>query len=194
MDKLVLKIGYFSIYEVIVSNKKKYRLDSGGTIYLDYLNKTVPNKNRITKDFTTLDKAREFATKKMKAGIKKKNKKIAKLPKDLYLVLIHEEATGKTFVKVGITSKKFIMNRFSKKFGYEGYELKQILRRVKTPNAEKFEDDIKKTLNAKYGISKYRPVLESFSGYSECYNILGLDEIIRIFDKISGFKTKNANI
>lgn len=188
MEKLLLKIGYYSIYEISGGKTIKYRVDSGKTIYIEFLNKTIINKNRIVKDFTTLDKAKDYAKKKMKSGLKKKSKKINKLPKDLYLVLIQEESTGKTFVKVGITSKKFIAGRFSKKFGYEGYVLMEILRRVKSPISEKLEEDIKNALNKKYGIKKYRPIMESFSGYSECYDIVGLTEIISIFDKISGFK------
>jgi len=112
-----------------------------------------------------------------------KKKKIAKLPKSLYLVLIKEESSGKTFVKVGITSKKFIMRRFSKAYGYEGYVVDSILRRIDTPDAEKLEEEIKDKLNKKRSVKKYRPLLESFSGYSECFNILGLDEIINVFDK-----------
>jgi hypothetical protein len=183
MEKLVLKIGYFSIYEV-TGLKTKYKVDSGKTIFLPFLNKTVENKSRILKEFTTLEKAKEFASKKTKSSLKKKAKKISKLPKDLYLVLIEEKQTGKVFVKVGITSKKFIARRFSKKFGYDDYELKEILRRIKSPKSEKLEEDIKNALNKKYGVSKFRPILENFSGYSECYNITGLDEIIKIFDNI----------
>lgn len=138
-EKLIDKVGYFLIYEIKGIKTTKYRIDSGKTIFLEFLNKSVVNKNRIVKDFTTLDKAKEYAKKKMVKSLKVKKKKIDKLQKDLYLVLIQEESTGKTFVKVGITSKKFIAGRFSKKFGYEGYELKQILRRIKTPKAEKLE-------------------------------------------------------
>jgi hypothetical protein len=58
------------------------------------------------------------------------------------------------------------------------------MRRIKTPKAEKLEEDIKNALNKKYGVMKYSPILENFSGYSECYDILGIDEIIRIFDYI----------
>jgi nitrogenase molybdenum-iron protein alpha/beta subunit len=183
-EKLIEKIGYFSIYEITGVKTTKYRIDSGKMIYLEFLNKSVENKNRIVKDFTDLDKAKLYAKNKMVKSLKAKKKKVSKLPKDLYLVLIEEKSTGKTFVKVGITSKKYIIRRFSKKFGYEGYELKEILRRIKTPKAEKLEEDIKNALNKKYGVKKYRPILENFSGYSECYDILGIDEIIRIFDYI----------
>jgi hypothetical protein len=113
-----------------------------------------------------------------------KKKKLAKLPKSLYLVLIKEESTGKTFVKVGITSKRFIMRRFSKAYGYEGYIIESILRRIETPNAEKLESDIKEKLNKKRSVKKYRPILESFSGYSECFNYNGLEEIVKIFDEL----------
>ena len=46
---------------------------------------------------------------------------------------------------------------------------------------------LKDKLNKKRSVKKYRPILESFSGYSECFNILGLDDIIKIFDE----STKN---
>jgi hypothetical protein len=59
------------------------------------------------------------------------------------------------------------------------------LRRIDTPNAEKLESDIKEKLNKKRSVKKYRPVLESFSGYSECFDYLNLDDIIKIFDEIS---------
>jgi hypothetical protein len=75
------------------------------------------------------------------------------------------------------------MRRFSKAYGYEGYVVETILRRIDTPNAEKLEGDIKEKLNKKRSVKKYRPILESFSGYSECFNILGLEDIIKIFDE-----------
>jgi hypothetical protein len=108
-----------------------------------------------------------------------------KIPKSLYLVLIKEESTGKTFVKVGITSKRFIMRRFSKAYGYDGYILESILRRVDTPDAERLESEIKDKLNKKRSVKKYRPILESFSGYSECFNYNSLDDIVKIFDDIA---------
>ena len=77
------------------------------------------------------------------------------------------------------------MRRFSKAHGYEGYVVETILRRIDTPNAEKLESDIKEKLNKKRSVKKYRPVLESFSGYSECFDYLNLDDIIKIFDEIS---------
>jgi hypothetical protein len=75
------------------------------------------------------------------------------------------------------------MRRFSKAYGYDGYTLESILRRIDTPEAERLETEIKEKLNKKRSVKKYRPVLESFSGYSECFNYLCLDDIIEIFDK-----------
>jgi hypothetical protein len=98
------------------------------------------------------------------------------------LVLIKEESTNNTFVKVGITSKRFIMRRFSKMYGYDGYVVESILRRIDTSDAENLEKEIKEKLNKKRSIKKYRPLLESFSGYSECFDFLCLDDIIKIFD------------
>jgi DNA-binding Lrp family transcriptional regulator len=96
-----------------------------------------------------------------------------------------EESTGRTFVKVGITSKKFIMRRFSKDYGYVGYILETILRRIDTKDAEKLEEKIKDTLSKKRGVKKYRPLLENFSGYSECFSYDSLSEIVRVFDSLT---------
>jgi hypothetical protein len=74
------------------------------------------------------------------------------------------------------------MRRFSKGHGYEGYTIDTILRRIDTPYAEKLEEEIKEKIKKKRSIKKYRPLLESFSGYSECFDYLYLNEIIKIFD------------
>ena len=184
-QKLLLNIGYYSIYEIKSLKGVKYQVDSGKTIYIERFKKVVANPYRDVKEFRTLDKAKDYVNLKLVKKSQDKKKKIAKLPKSLYLVLIKEESTGKTFVKVGITSKRFIMRRFSKAYGYEGYVVESILRRIDTPNAEKLESDIKDTLNKKRSVKKYRPVLESFSGYSECYNYLCLEDIITIFDSLT---------
>ena len=96
-----------------------------------------------------------------------------------------EEKTGKTFVKVGITSKRFILRRFSKDYGYEGYTLETILRRIDTKDAEKLEETIKEKLNKKRGVKKFKPLLENFSGYSECFSYDSVNEIISIFDSLT---------
>jgi hypothetical protein len=181
-SKLLFKIGYYSVYEEKNPKGVKYIADNGKTIYIDRLKKFIINPNRDLKEFKTVEKLREYVQSKLNKKSKEKEKKLSKIPKSLYLVLIKEESTGKTFVKVGITSKRFIMRRFSKAYGYEGYILESILRRIDTPDAEKLEDEIKEKLNKKRSVKKYRPVLESFSGYSECYNILSKDDIITIFD------------
>jgi DNA-binding Lrp family transcriptional regulator len=89
---------------------------------------------------------------------------------------------------VGITSKKFILRRFSKDYGYEGYQLQTILRRIDTKDAEKLEEQIKDKLNKKRGVKKFRPLLENFSGYSECFTYDSLNDIVLIFDSL----TKNS--
>lgn len=185
-QKFLLKIGFYSIF--LDEKTKKYVVDSGKTITLKFLNKEVINTNRDIKEFKILDDAKAYVKIKLDKSKKKKAKIIKKLPKSLYLILMKEESSGKTFVKVGITSKKLVASRFSKEYGYDGYEIQQILRRVYSPHAEKYEKMIKNELNKKRSINKYRPLLESFSGYSECYDILNLDEIIKIFDKISSTK------
>ena len=182
-QKLLFKMGFYTFFFDDVS--KKYVVDSGKTINLKGLNKIVINTNRDIKEFKEIDDAKRYVKIKLDKNKKKKEKKLKSLPKSLYLILMKEESTGNTFVKVGITSKKFISRRFSKEYGYDGYEIVQILRKVETPYAERYEKKIKELLNKKRSINKYRPMLESFSGYSECYNILNINEILEIFDKVS---------
>jgi hypothetical protein len=184
-DELLMKIGYYSIYLKKTARGIKYVVDSGKTIFIQRFKKTIMNPYRDLKEFTSLDKAKDYVGLKLVKKSQDKKKKIDKLPKSLYLVLIKEESTGRTFVKVGITSKRFIMRRFSKAYGYEGYIVETILRRIDTPNAEKLETDIKEKLNKKRSVKKYRPVLESFSGYSECFDYLCLNEILNIFDEMT---------
>ena len=183
--ELLFKMGYYSIF--IDESKKgtKYIVDSGKTIYIERFKKYIINPYRDVKEFKTLDKAKDYVGLKLVKKSQEKKKRLDKIPKSLYLVLIKEESTGKTFVKVGITSKRFIMRRFSKAYGYEGYVVESILRRIDTPNAEKLESDIKDKLNKKRSVKKYRPILESFSGYSECFDFLSLDDIIKIFDSLT---------
>lgn len=185
IEKELLKIGYYTIYEVKTKLKTFYRVDSGKTLYIARFKKYIFNPYRDLKEFPTLEKAKQYATKKITKKLKEKKKKIEKLPKSLYLILMKEESTGKTFVKVGITCKKHIADRFTKFFGYEGYTLIEILRRIESPDTIRLEKEIKEELNKKRSIKKYRPILESFSGYSECYDFLSLDEIIKIFDKLT---------
>jgi hypothetical protein len=184
-DKIILKIGYYSVYEKKTPSGVKYVADSGKTIYLSRFKKYIINTNRDVKEFKSLEKLKEYVQGKLKKKTKEREKKLSKIPKSLYLVLIKEESSGKTFVKVGITSKRFIMRRFSKAYGYEGYVVETILRRIDTPNAEKLESDIKDKLNKKRSVKKYRPLLETFSGYSECFDYNGLDDIIKIFDALT---------
>lgn len=185
MKKLIEKSGYYSIFEIKEKEKITYQVDSGKTILIKRTMKVILNPYRDVKDFNDLSEAKEYVIKKRKKNRKIREKKLKSIPKSLYLVLIKEESSGLSFVKVGFTSKRFIMRRFSKIYGYDGYTLERILRRIESPNSEKFEKEIKDKLNKKRSIHKYRPLLESFSGYSECYNILNLDEIIDIFDSVA---------
>ncbi len=183
-NKLLFKIGYYSIFEKKTSKGIVYVADSGKTIYIQNLKKYVINQNRDIKESKSIETLKKYVQSKLDKRSKEKEKKLSKIPKSLYLVLIKEESTDKTFVKVGITSKRFIMRRFSKAYGYEGYVLESILRRVDTPNAEKLEEEIKEKLNKKRSVKKYRPILESFSGYSECFDFLCLNDIVKIFDSV----------
>ncbi len=183
-QELLLKIGYYSIYIEKTIKGTKYVVDNGKTLYVARFKKYIVNPYRDVKEFKSLDKAKEYVNLKLVKKTQDKKKKLESLPKSLYLVLIKEEGTGITFVKVGFTSKKFIMRRFSKVHGYDGYILETILRRIDTPHAEKLESEIKDKLNKKRSVKKYRPVLKSFSGYSECFDYVCLDDIIKIFDEL----------
>ena len=46
---------------------------------------------------------------------------------------------------------------------------------------ERLEESIKLTLK-KRSVKSYRPLLENFGGYTECYNIDSLDSIVQVFD------------
>ncbi len=184
-QELLFKIGYYSVFIEKTKKTTKYVVDSGKTIYIERFKKYIINPYRDVKEFKTLEKAKDYVELKLVKKSQEKKKKLSKIPKSLYLVLIKEESTGKTFVKVGITSKRFIMRRFSKAYGYDGYILESILRRVDTPDAERLESEIKDKLNKKRSVKKYRPILESFSGYSECFNYNSLDDIVKIFDDIA---------
>jgi len=180
-----MKVGFYSIYEKVLNNRKTYTADSGKIIYSTRFKKYFPNPNRDVKEFNNLEDAKKYAQGKVTKYSKNKKKKIEKLPKSLYLILMKEEKTGKTFVKVGITSKKFILRRFSKEYGYEGYTLETILRRIDTKDAEKLEESIKDKLKKKRGVKKFKPLLENFSGYSECFSYDSINEIISVFDLLT---------
>jgi hypothetical protein len=188
-EEKTIKIGFYVIKPIRSKSKTIYRIDSGKTIFVARFNKRITNPYREVKDFSTMKSAKDYVLQKLKIYKKKKEKILASIPKSLYLILIKEESTSKVFVKVGITAKRFIMRRFSKKYGYGGYVVDSILRRIDTPYAEKLEKEIKVRLNKKTSIKKYRPVLESFSGYSECFDYICLSEIIKIFDSL----TKNIS-
>jgi DNA-binding Lrp family transcriptional regulator len=185
MDKLILKVGFYSIYERVTTKNKVFVADSGKIIYSNRFKKYFPNPNRDVKEFKNLEDAKKYAQNKITKHSMNKKKKLEKLPKSLYLIVMKEEKTGKTFVKVGITSKRFILRRFSKDYGYEGYTLETILRRIDTKDAEKLEEQIKDKLNKKRGVKKFKPLLENFSGYSECFSYDSMSEIILVFDTLT---------
>jgi hypothetical protein len=180
--KLVTKIGYFNINEINNKNTVLYEVDSGKLLYVKKYKKYIPNPYRIIKEFKTLKQAVSFSKKNLEKQNKEKVKRNP--PKSLYLVILKEEKTNQLFVKVGITSKKFIISRFSKLFGYEGYVVDTILRRIDIDVAEEIEQKILDKLKKKKTIKKYRPLLESFSGYSECFDHTCLNQIIEIFDSV----------
>ena len=183
--ELILKKGYYEINKITENKVIKYEVDSGRYLFVARFKKYIVNPYRDKQSFNSIEKAKEYVGLKLIKQKKRKDNILKTLPKSLYLVLIKEIESGKTFVKVGITSKKFIMRRFSKAYGYEGYILESILRRVDTPDAEKLESDIKEKLYKKRSVKKYRPLMESFSGYSECFDYTSLDEIIKVFDSMT---------
>lgn len=183
-DKNLGKIGIYNITESICGNKKIYIADNGKLIYSKRFKKYYPNRNHIKKEFKTLESLKKFAKGEVQKFIKNKDKKLKKLPKILYLIIFDETSTGKQFIKVGFTSKRFVARRFSKDYGYEGYVINTVVRKVNNIDADKIEDKIKREINKKRTIKKYRPVLREFSGYSECFNISHTEEIIQIFDTI----------
>lgn len=185
MTEPILKMGFYSFYEKKVGTKKKIVVDSGKLLYSQRFKKYLPNPYRDVKEFNNIDDAKTYVFKKLSKHNKDKEKKIKELPKSLYLILMKEESSGKIFVKVGITSKKFILRRFSKDYGYKGYTIETVLRRIDTKDAEKLEEKIKDTLAKKRGVKKYRPLLESFSGYSECFSYDSLETIIQVFDNLT---------
>ena len=184
-EKELFKKGYYTFYEITDKTVKTYRVDSGKTIFIARQHKYIMNPYRDQKDFKSLELAESYVKKKLKRKTVERQKKIEVIPKSLYLVLIREELSGRIFVKVGITAKRFIMRRFSKVYGYDGYIVESILRRIDTPDAADLEKEIKDKLSQNKSVKKYRPLLESFSGYSECFDYGGLDNFIQIFDEVS---------
>lgn len=178
---IIEKIGCYEISKKVENGIEKYLVDNGKYIFSKKTHKFRLNKKHKIIKFNSIEEAKEYANKKVKSFIKKKNNKIKKLPKSLYLVLLKEKKTNIIFVKVGFTSKRFIIRRFSKEHGYEDYELIEVLRKIDSDKSEQLEEEIKKELKNK-SIKKYRPILESFSGYSECFDISNLEVIKKIFD------------
>jgi hypothetical protein len=180
----ICKMGYYSISSKKTKTGVIYEVDSGKTIYIKNLKKYIINPYRDIKEFKSLESAKDYVSKKLFNKSVQKSKQLENIPKSLYLVLLKEESTNITFVKVGITSKRFLIRRFSKNYGYKGYTIESILRRIDTPDAETLEQEIKEKLNKKRSVKKYRPILESFSGYSECFDFLCLNDIVKIFDSV----------
>jgi hypothetical protein len=53
----ILKIGYYSIYQIKTTRGVKYKVDSGKTIYIARFKKYIINPYRDTKEFTSLEGA-----------------------------------------------------------------------------------------------------------------------------------------
>jgi len=185
MDKIHSKRGYYTIYEKKRGTVISYKVDNGKTLFVARFNKTIPNPYRDVKEFKTLSGAQRYIDRKLKKSKNIKKKKLDKLPKSLYFILMKEKKTGITFIKIGITTKKFIMRRFSKRHGYDGYTVESVLRRIDTPKAEEIEKKIHSKLKSTKGVKKYKPLLESFGGYSECYDGKSFDKVSKVFDSFT---------
>ena len=185
MEKTLEKRGYYTIYEKKINDIITYKVDNGKTLFVAKFNKIIPNPYRDVKEFKTLKGARAYIDRKLKKSKQVKKEKLSTIPKSLYFILMKEKKTGITFIKIGITSKKFILRRFSKQYGYEGYTLETILRRIDTPKAEEIEKKIHETLKKKRGVKNFRPLLESFGGYSECYDGSCFNEVSKVFDELT---------
>ena len=66
MDKLILKVGFYSIYEKTTQKGKIYVTDNGKTVYSVKYKKYYPNLNREIKEFNNLEDAKKHASKKIK--------------------------------------------------------------------------------------------------------------------------------
>lgn len=184
-EKIIGKVGYFTIKEVIENGQQIFVADNGKLVYSKRFKKYYPNKNYIVKKSKDLSSLKKTLKTGMKKSLKKKEKVLKKLPKILYLVIFDEKSTNKKFVKVGFTTKKLVSRRFSTEYGYEGYVIFKVLRKFNDVNADKLESRIKTDLNKHPLIKKYRPVLKEFSGYSECYSFDNMELIMEIFDRIT---------
>jgi hypothetical protein len=71
-QKLLFKIGYYSVYEIKTSKGLKYLADSGKTIYLKNLKKFIINTNRDTKESKSLETIKKY----VKTKLEKKSKEI----------------------------------------------------------------------------------------------------------------------
>lgn len=55
MDNLILKVGFYSIYERVTSKNKVFVVDNGKIIYSNRFKKYFPNPNRDVKEFKNLE-------------------------------------------------------------------------------------------------------------------------------------------
>lgn len=185
MEKILQKRGFYTIYEKKINDVMTYRVDNGKTLFVARFNKIIPNPYRDIKEFKTLESAKNYIDRKLKKSKTIKKEKLDSLPKSLYFILMKEKKTGISFIKIGITSKKFILKRFSKEYGYEGYNIETILRRIDTPKAVEIEKKIHEKLKSKKSVKKFRPLLENFGGYSECYDGSSFNEVSKVFDDLT---------
>ena len=65
MDKELLKVGFYTIYERITPRSKKYVADNGKIIYSTRFKKYFPNPNRDVKEFNTLSDAKDYEKNKI---------------------------------------------------------------------------------------------------------------------------------
>ena len=76
MNKLILKVGFYSIYEKTTNNSKKYITDNGKLLYSTRYKKYFPNPNRDVKEFNTVEDAKNYASKRVTKYSHLKKKKL----------------------------------------------------------------------------------------------------------------------
>ena len=79
VQRLLLKVGYYSIFETKSNEDIKYVVDNGKTLFIKRFNKYVSNPYRDVKPFNTLLLAKEYVMKKLEKKTKEKKKENRKV-------------------------------------------------------------------------------------------------------------------
>lgn len=173
-----IKIGFFTIE----FKNNKYIVENEKILIDKKTKKPYPNKKYVKKIFTDLGKAKLFAEVSTVNFKKELREYKEELPDTLYFIAFENIKTKKKFVKIGITAKKHVKDRFSKEFGYKDYKIIEIIKIHKIEKAILLETKLKNEISNNITIKKYKP--ENFSGYSECFEYDNKNEILKIFNNI----------